>query len=101
MIKTMNNTLYFDGCNTVELAKKYGTPLYVFSENDIISRFDELKECFTEKYERTSSWCVKQLIILTENGQKKTRQNLSARVDTTKYILVSVIKFITFIFLCQ
>ena len=53
MIKTMNNTLYFDGCNTVELAKKYGTPLYVFSENDIISRFDELKECFTEKYERT------------------------------------------------
>ena len=53
MIKTMNNTLYFDGCNTVELAKKYGTPLYVYSENDIISRFDELKESFTEKYERT------------------------------------------------
>ena len=53
MIKTKNNTLYFDGCDTVELAKKYGTPLYVFSENDIISRFDELKESFTEKYERT------------------------------------------------
>lgn len=48
-----DNTLYFDGCNTVELAKKYGTPLYVFSENDIISRFDELKKTFTEKYANT------------------------------------------------
>ena len=27
-----DNTLYFDGCNTVELARKYGTPLYVYSK---------------------------------------------------------------------
>ena len=26
-----DNTLYFDGCSTVELARQYGTPLYVFS----------------------------------------------------------------------
>lgn len=45
-----NGELYFDGCNTIELAKKYGTPLYVFSETDIIARFEELKNCFTEKY---------------------------------------------------
>ena len=42
--------LYFDGCNTVELAKKYGTPLYVMSENDILERFSQLKEAFTDKY---------------------------------------------------
>lgn len=48
-----NNVLYFDGCSTVELAEKYGTPLYVFSENDLISRLEELKSCFTSKYENT------------------------------------------------
>lgn len=48
-----DDTLYFDGCNTVELAKKYGTPLYVYSESDIVGRFDELKECFINKYENT------------------------------------------------
>ncbi len=54
MIKEIKeDTLYFDGCNTVELAKKYGTPLYVYSESDIVGRFQELKECFIEKYENT------------------------------------------------
>lgn len=45
--------LYFDGCNTVTLAKKYGTPLYVYSETDIVARIDELKGCFNDKYENT------------------------------------------------
>lgn len=45
-----NGVLYFDGCNTVELAKKYKTPLYVMSETDIVSRFRELNECFAKKY---------------------------------------------------
>ena len=54
MIKEIkNNTLYFDGCNTVELAEKYGTPLYVYSENEIVGRFNQLKECFVNKYENT------------------------------------------------
>lgn len=47
------HTLYFDGCDTTALAKKYGTPLYVYSENDIVSRFDELKRDFLNKYENT------------------------------------------------
>ena len=45
-----NGILYFDGGNTVELAQKYGTPLYVMSENDILERFSQLKEAFTDKY---------------------------------------------------
>lgn len=45
--------LYFDGCNTVELSKKYGTPLYVYSETDILSRINELKTSFTSKYKNT------------------------------------------------
>lgn len=48
-----DGVLYFDGCNTVDLAKKYGTPLYVYSETEIVSRIDELKEGFTSKYKNT------------------------------------------------
>lgn len=48
-----NNTLYFDGCNTVELTKKYGTPLYVMSETAIVEKCREIRETFLNKYERT------------------------------------------------
>ncbi len=44
--------LFFDGCDSTALVKEYGTPLYVFSENDIESRFEELKRDFTGKYGR-------------------------------------------------
>lgn len=50
-IEIKNNKLFFDGCNTVELAKEYGTPLYVVSENEILNRINELKECFLDKYQ--------------------------------------------------
>ena len=51
MIKEIKNgKLFFDGCDTTELAKKYGTPLYVMSASDIESRFDELNETFVNKY---------------------------------------------------
>lgn len=45
--------LYFDGCSTVELAEKYGTPLYVMSENDIEDKMREIKACFLDKYPNT------------------------------------------------
>ncbi len=48
-----NGRLFFDGCDTVELARKYGTPIYVMSQTDIESRFNELKRDFTDKYPNT------------------------------------------------
>ena len=48
-----NGILYFDGCNTVDLAEKYGTPLYVMSETAIVEKCKELKDSFLDKYERT------------------------------------------------
>ncbi len=52
MIKEVkNNVFYFDGCNTVDLAREYGTPLYVYSENDIKNKCNELKNCFINKYD--------------------------------------------------
>lgn len=38
--------LYFDGCSTVDLAKQYGTPLYVMSEGDIEDKMREIKNLF-------------------------------------------------------
>ncbi|HBD65173.1 MAG TPA: diaminopimelate decarboxylase [Clostridiales bacterium] len=48
-----NNTLFFDGCNTVDLAEKYGTPLYVLSETAIVEKCSEIRNSFLKKYERT------------------------------------------------
>nr|WP_312579331.1 diaminopimelate decarboxylase [Sedimentibacter sp.] len=45
--------LYFDGCNTLELAEKYGTPLYVISETAIVEKCEEIRTTFLQKYERT------------------------------------------------
>lgn len=47
-----DNTLYFDGCNTVELAKEYGTPMYIMSQTDMIEKIQEVKDCFTKDYPR-------------------------------------------------
>jgi len=48
-----DGTLYFDGCNTVNLAKKYGTPLYVYSLTEIKNRIEELRNIFLDKYKDT------------------------------------------------
>lgn len=51
MVKEIKNgRLFFDGCDTVELAKQYGTPIYVYSKTDIVSRINEIKECFIKPY---------------------------------------------------
>ena len=52
-IENKDGILYFDACNTLSLAEKYGTPLYVYSESEILSRIKELKNCFTNKYKAT------------------------------------------------
>lgn len=43
----------FAGCDTVELAKKYGTPLYLMSEDYIKDRCREIREDFIERHEDT------------------------------------------------
>ena len=38
MIKEIKDgVLCFDGCSTLELAQKFGTPLYVMSEKEVFS----------------------------------------------------------------
>ncbi|MGI6727186.1 MAG: diaminopimelate decarboxylase [Anaerovoracaceae bacterium] len=50
-----NNHYIFDGCDTVELAQTYGTPLYVISESYISERCKEIRENFIEKYPKTAA----------------------------------------------
>lgn len=45
--------LYWDGCDTVALAEKYGTPLYVYSETELRGQCRALREQFIDKYENT------------------------------------------------
>ncbi len=47
------NHFIFDGCDTVELAGQYGTPLYVVSEAMIKNKCREIKEDFLSKYNNT------------------------------------------------
>ncbi|MBP1926665.1 diaminopimelate decarboxylase [Sedimentibacter acidaminivorans] len=54
MIKQVKDgILYFDGCNTLELAEKYGTPLYVMSETAIVEKCREIRNSFLQKYKKT------------------------------------------------
>lgn len=45
----------FDGVDTVKLAEKYGTPLYVMSESYILERCNEIKKDYLNKYKKTKA----------------------------------------------
>lgn len=47
----MSSTLRFDACDTIELAKSYGTPLYVVSERMIRERLRTIRADFIDKHE--------------------------------------------------
>ncbi len=48
-----NGRLYLGGCDAVQLAGDYGTPLYVYSEEEIVGRFASLRETFLNRWENT------------------------------------------------
>ncbi|HZK57075.1 MAG TPA: diaminopimelate decarboxylase [Clostridia bacterium] len=52
--KNLSDTNFiFDNCDTVELAKTFGTPLYVISEDRIRNKCRDIKENFLNKYSNT------------------------------------------------
>ena len=54
MIKEIkDNHLFWDGCDTVALAKEFGTPLYVFSVTEIRTQCRAIREEFLSRYENT------------------------------------------------
>jgi len=51
-----NNHYCFSGVDTVALAKKYGTPLYIMSEDIIRDRINVIKTSFLEKHPGTRAF---------------------------------------------
>ncbi len=46
-----NSSLYIDNVKVEDIAKKFGTPLYVYSYNSIVAEINSLKKDFEQKYE--------------------------------------------------
>lgn len=44
------NTLYLDGCRATVLAEQYGTPLYIYSQGEILGCIAQLRECFLDRW---------------------------------------------------
>ena len=70
----------FDGSNTVDLAKKYGTPLYVVSENYIEERCKEVREDFLNKYPNTKAVYASKAFLTLEMARIIQREGLGMDV---------------------
>ena len=51
-MKYENDELYFAGIKCEDITRKYGTPLYVMSEDIIRKRYQELKDTLNKKYQK-------------------------------------------------
>ncbi|MFX1496494.1 MAG: diaminopimelate decarboxylase [Promethearchaeota archaeon] len=51
-LEYQNNVLYFDNVNTIELTKKYGTPIYIISERIIRAKYRTLKSVLNSEYKK-------------------------------------------------
>lgn len=48
-LENRDGVLYIDGANTIELAKEFGTPLYVYSKNRIRENYKRLLNAFQKR----------------------------------------------------
>ena len=51
---TADGHLAIGGCDAVDLAKEFGTPLYVFDEEELRSTCREYREAFASRYEQSA-----------------------------------------------
>jgi len=52
-LENRNNSLFIGGCSTLDLAKTYGTPVYVTDEDRVRDNYKRLKAAFTKVYPKT------------------------------------------------
>lgn len=66
------HTLMVEGVSTIELAKNYGTPLYIYSETKILEQLEKIRVAFLNKYENThaafacKAFCTKYMCRLLD-----------------------------------
>lgn len=80
MNQSQNRRFIFDGCDTVELAQKYNTPLYVMSETHIEQRCKEIREDFLDKYPNTRAVFASKAFQTMEMCRIVTREGLGVDV---------------------
>ncbi len=71
---------YFSDCDTVALAKEYGTPLYVMSEDIIMERLNEIRYSFTEKYQDVQAYYASKAFLTREMARIIKRENMGLDV---------------------
>ncbi len=74
------SNFHFAGCDTVYLAEKYGTPLYVISEDFIIDRIDEIKENFVKKYDNVGVVYASKAFLTKEMARIIKREGIGIDV---------------------
>lgn len=70
----------FAGCDTVQLAKKYGTPLYIMSEDYIKDRCKEIREDFLERYSNTRAVYASKAFLTKEMARIIKREGIGIDV---------------------
>ncbi len=74
------SNFHFAGCDTVYLTEKYGTPLYVISEDFIIDRIDEIKENFVKKYNHVEAVYASKAFLTKEMARIIKREGIGIDV---------------------
>jgi len=80
-LKYKNNTLYFEEVEVKKLAEIFGTPLYVYSKNQIIENFNNYKHALKDR-NHIICYAVK---ANTNFNIIKTIKNLGGGADVTSY----------------
>lgn len=70
----------FYGADTVKMADKYGTPLYLMSEDYIVERLDEIKKGFLRKYKNTRAFYASKAFLNKEMARIIKREGLGIDV---------------------
>ncbi len=74
------NHFVFDGCDTVEIAEQYGTPLYVISETIIKHKCREIREDYLLKYDNTRAVYAGKAFLNLEMCRLVTNEGLGLDV---------------------
>jgi diaminopimelate decarboxylase len=61
-----NNVLFFEGVSTIDVAKQYHTPLYVYSQHKIEDKIEEIKNVFLHKYPSTYAFYASKAFLNLE-----------------------------------
>ena len=71
-ITSREGRMFIEGCGAEDLARAYGTPLYVYSEPDIVDKCRGIRREFLDKYEDTraayaaKAFCTMGMVKLVE-----------------------------------